>query len=638
MLPSDDAVLKHLGEAVFTAGNDGQIVSSNAAATKLTGYTDKELKTLSLANLSGPEPDAIKLQYELNQAIQRNGFFIEGWGFRKDASRYWAETSYWPIFDEKDRHWGFSVLIKDITQKKQEQIALLESEERYRLIVEAVRDYSIFMLDTQGHIVTWNDGGRLVHGYSAPEVLGRYFSFFYTHDDLLAKKPETELEVAKTTGTYREEGWRVRKDGSLFWASVVLTALYDAHNKHIGYSKVVRDLTDKMMAEESLRQSEIRYRSLVEQVGDYGIFMLDTKGRIVSWNEGAKRIKGYAAEEIIGKYFSVFYPEEEIIGGKPVRELQIARASGKYEEEGWRLRKDGSRFWANIVITALYDPEGRHTGFSKVTRDLTERKLAEQALQQSSNQYRQLAAELSESNDRLSVVNRELEEFTAVVSHDLKEPVRTIKSHLLLMKQNLQQENFETIPISLAKSLRGVQRMQELIDNLLYYSQISNVNLQKQKLKASDVIAEAVQNLDDAIQKSGAELIINQQVDYLYGDRVQLVQLLQNLLSNAIKFTEKEKPEVIISAFSQDEHIELVVQDNGIGIPNEHLEKVFGVFRRLHFASKYPGNGVGLAICKKVVERHNGRIWVESKPGQGTSFHVILPQGWPATTQENEAV
>nr|WP_295922932.1 PAS domain S-box protein [uncultured Dyadobacter sp.] len=625
-----DVIWEHLSEGVLLLDPTGKILSCNAAASAVTGYREDEIRNEPFHKLGNDDLDVIKYQYELDQALQNKKLVVEGWKMTKDGNRYWSETSYAPVFDANG-HSGFCVVLRDVSERKQVETDLLKSEERYRLLVEAVRDYSIIMIDPEGHIVTWNDGGGLIQGYTESEVLGRHFSIFYTTGDLFDKKPERELEIARQTGAYREEGWRVKKGGSLFWASVVLTALFNDQNKFIGYSQVTRDLTDRLQSEDSLRQSEARYRSLVEQVGDYGIFMLDTKGRIISWNEGARRIKGYNAEDVIGKYFSIFYPQEDIVDGKPPRELRIARTTGKYEEEGWRLRKDGSRFWANIVITAVYDTEHRLTGFSKVTRDLTERKLAEQSLQESSNKYRQLVEELWATNRQLSAANRELEQFTAIVSHDLKEPVRTVKSFLHLINQHINQKKYELLDKSVGKSIQGAQRMQDLIDNLLHYSQISKSDLNRERLDLKDVVVEAQQNLEEAIRKSEAKVSMDIRSHDLFGDRVQLVQLFQNLLSNALKFTDGKAPQVTVRSSSEEGLTTIAVTDNGIGIPAEHLEKVFGVFKRLHFPAQYPGTGVGLAICRKVVERHNGKIWAESQPGQGASFYITLPENKPAT-------
>lgn len=623
---NSDLIFKNFAEGIFVLDETGRITTCNPAASAMTGYEDIDIETKPFYTIGDGQEDPIKYRHELAQVLKKKKLVVEGWKLRKDRTRYWAETSYSPIFDESERLTGYCVLLRDTTEQKKKQMDLLESEERFRLMVEAIRDYSIFMLDPDGYVVTWNEGGTFIHGYTEGEILGKHFSVFYPSADLLEEKPKKKLQIARDSGSYREEGWRVKKDGSLFWASVVLTALFNDRNELIGYSKVTRDLTERLKDEEVLRQSEARYRSLVEQVGDYGIFMLDTKGRIISWNEGARRIKGYNAEDVIGKYFSIFYPEEDIRNGKPAWELKIARSTGKYEEEGWRLRKDGTRFWANIVITATYDAEGRLSGFSKVTRDLTERKLSEQALQDSSDKYRQLAEELSVTNSELSSVNRELEQFTAIVSHDLKEPVRTVRSYLHLMEQHLDQQKFDLMKPSIGKGIQAAQRMHDLIDNLLHYSQISKIGLNRQKLKVEQVIGEAIQNLNDAVEQSAARIRIDSDVPFIYGDRVQLVQLFQNLLANALKFTNGSTPEVTVKSWMENGNVRFVVEDNGIGISPENLEKIFEIFRRLHFANQYSGNGVGLAVCKKVVERHRGTIWAESAQGKGASFHIMLPK------------
>ncbi|UOX91261.1 PAS domain S-box protein [Amycolatopsis sp. FBCC-B4732] len=253
-------------------------------------------------------------------------------------------------------------------------------DDRFRLLVQGVLDYAIFMLDPQGRISSWNVGAERIKGYRAEEIIGQHFSVFYPPEDVAAGKPARELEVAAAEGRLEDEGWRIREDGTRFWANVVITALYDDRGELKGFGKVTRDVSDRRAAEVALRESEERFRLLVQSVVDYAIFVLDPQGRISSWNAGAERIKGYRAEEIIGQHFSVFYPAEDVAAGKPARELELAAAEGRLEDEGWRVRKDGTRFWANVVITALLDDRGRLQGFGKVTRDMTERRNAEQAL------------------------------------------------------------------------------------------------------------------------------------------------------------------------------------------------------------------------------------------------------------------
>ncbi len=256
-------------------------------------------------------------------------------------------------------------------------VALHASEDQLHMLIQGVTDYAIFMLDIEGYVQTWNTGAQRIKGYSAEEIVGQHMSRFYAQDEVRDGKPQRELQVAAGVGKYEEEGWRVRKDGRRFWASVSITALRDSEGALRGFAKVTRDLTERKEALEQLRISEERFQRMVESVKDYAIFMLDTEGCIQSWNSGARRIKGYEPEEIIGQHFSRFYLEEDIRDRKPARELEIATRTGTYEEEGWRLRKDGSRFWASVVITAVHDRGGRLTGFAKVTRDVTERRESE---------------------------------------------------------------------------------------------------------------------------------------------------------------------------------------------------------------------------------------------------------------------
>ena len=255
---------------------------------------------------------------------------------------------------------------------------LLEpGEGRFRLLVESLRDYAVFMLDPRGHVLTWNTGAERIKGYRAGEIIGRHFSEFYPPEPRARGFPDRELEAAARTGSFEDEGWRVRKDGSLFWANVVITAMRDASRQLVGFSKVTRDLTQRRHREEALRQSEERFRLLVEGVAGYAIFMLDVDGKVVTWNAGAQRIKGYSAAEILGRHFSVFYPTEARDSGWPDHELQVAAEAGSFVVTGWRVRKDGTTFRANVTITALRDETGRLVGFAKLTRDLTELTRAE---------------------------------------------------------------------------------------------------------------------------------------------------------------------------------------------------------------------------------------------------------------------
>ena len=251
-----------------------------------------------------------------------------------------------------------------------------ENDPQFRILIEAVKDYAIFMLDPAGNVMTWNAGAERIQGYKAEEIIGKHFSCFYTDEDVEQEKPLRGLELAKANERYEAEGWRVRKDGSKFWTNVVITAMRDRSGQFIGFAKVTRDLTEQKHAEDQARTSHL----LIGAVKDYAVFMLDAAGKVVTWNSGAERIKGYKAEEIIGKHFSSFYPAEDHPMDKLLKGLDLVKAAGRCEAEGWRVRKDGSKFWANLIITAMRDRSGQLIGFAKITRDLTERKQVEEKL------------------------------------------------------------------------------------------------------------------------------------------------------------------------------------------------------------------------------------------------------------------
>jgi PAS domain S-box-containing protein len=299
------------------------------------------------------------------------------------------------------------------------------------LLIETVQDYAIFILDRDGRVATWNRGAERIKGYGASEIVGKHFSTFYTAEDLAARKPERALEVARAQGRVEDEGLRVRKDGSLFWASVVLTALFDERGDLRAFVKITRDLTARRAAEEQLRRSEERFRTLIEAVSDYAIYMLDPSGRVTTWNSGAEQLKGYKSDEIIGQHFSLFFPEEDARAGKPQNELRVATAQGRFEEEGYRIRKDGSKFWANVVVTPVRSPQGNLLGFAKVTQDLSGRLAAEHTARQLIHEQAARAVaqaaenRVRESEERYRALSRRLEVILESVADSITVQDRT---------------------------------------------------------------------------------------------------------------------------------------------------------------------------------------------------------------------
>jgi PAS domain S-box-containing protein len=485
------------------------------------------------------------------------------------------------------------------------------NEKRLQLLIDSVTDYAIFVLDPDGKVASWNPGAERIKGYKAQEIIGTHFSVFYPSDQRAAGHPEEELETAAREGRYAEEGWRLRKDGSRFWASVVITALRDDSGTLVGYAKVTRDLTERRVHEEQLRASEERLRLLIASVKDYAIFMLDPQGRIETWNPGAERLKGYKKEEIVGRHFSTFYPQADLDAGKPAHELEIAAETGRFEDEGWRRRKDGSRFWANVIISAVRDEKGQLVGFSKVTRDLTERRKSDLALKHALETVRRS--------------NAELDEYASFVSHDLQEPLRKMSSFsdLLLLRFSAE------IPAEGKDYLNyitdGARRMRRLIVDLLEYSRLGRESMPKAKVDLAEVLSETLRDLELPIKESGAEISVGP-LPTVPANRTALGRVFLNLLSNALKFRAAGRnPSIRVSCARQDGDCVVTIHDNGIGFEQDQAENIMRPFRRLHSKTEYPGSGIGLAAAQKIIQGHGGRLWASSTPGQGSTFYLSLP-------------
>ncbi|HEV7476518.1 MAG TPA: PAS domain S-box protein, partial [Burkholderiales bacterium] len=340
----------------------------------------------------------------------------------------------------------------------------------FELLVDRVSEYAIFVLDPEGRVKSWNTGARLLKGYFPEEIIGRHFSVFYPAEAVASGWPAQELKMATTQGRFEDEGWRLRKDGSRFWANVVITALRDPDGQLIGFSKITRDLTGRRQAEEDMRLSEERFRLLIEGVQDYALFMLDPQGIITSWNTGAQRIKGYSREEVLGKHFSLFYGAEDVAAGKPWEELATARKTGRAEDEGWRVRKDGERFWARAVLTSLYDGEGRLQGFAKVTQDLSQR---------------EYARDLENTAQRVN-------EFIALMAHELRNPLAPIRTAVHLMERlpaadPVQEEMRKTVERQSAHLMR-------IVDDMLDIARVTRgtLSIQHARVDLAEVVARAV--------------------------------------------------------------------------------------------------------------------------------------------------
>jgi PAS domain S-box-containing protein len=374
----------------------------------------------------------------------------------------------------------------------------------------------------------------------------------------------------------------------------------------------------------ALRDSEERFRLLVEGVADYAIYMLDPAGNVVSWNKGAERLKGYTAEEIIGHDVSVFFLPEDVAAGKPAAELARAIKEGRTEEEAWRVRKDGSRFWADVIVTALRDDDGRLRGFAKVTRDFSARKKSEDAA-------REAAAKLRTYATRLERSNRELETFAAVASHDLQEPLRKIRAFGDRLASKYGAQLDPGARDYLERMCGAAARMQALIENLLTFSRVTTKARPFVPVDLASAARDALSDLDSRVAQSGARVEIDP-LPSVDADPMQMHQLFQNLLGNALKFHRADVPPAVrvsSCALPGGESCEIRVQDGGLGFEPQYAERIFGMFQRLHGRSEFEGTGIGLAICRKIVERHGGTIVAKGVPGEGALFTITLPYRQP---------
>ncbi|MFC5571268.1 PAS domain S-box protein [Lysobacter yangpyeongensis] len=478
----------------------------------------------------------------------------------------------------------------------------------FRLLVDSISDYAICLLDADGAIRSWNRGAQGIFGYAADEVIGRHLALFHPTGTAAGGAAEHGLALARELGRFEDEGWRMRKDGSCFRANVQIARIDHPDGRLRGYATIIRDRSVRHAQEERLRHSEEHFRLLVEGVRDYAIFMLDTEGRVISWNPGAELIKGYRADEIIGRHFSRFYTPDALARDWPARELQIALAEGRVEDEGWRVRKDGSRFWASVVITTLYDSDGRHVGFAKITRDLTA--------------HRRIRA-LEDEGHRVTT-------FLAMLGHELRNPLAPIANAVGIMRL----EPIESAMLQHCRDVieRQLGQLTRLVDDLLDVSRITKgkIRLQQQTLDLRSALADAVEAVDVEARRRAQSLQVETPgaPAWVTGDRVRLVQVLSNLLHNAVKFT---PPQGRITATLRplDTQVEVVVRDNGPGIAPDRIADIFNPFVQgeQDAARTHGGLGLGLSLVQQLVALHGGEVSASSsgQPGEGAEFRIRLP-------------
>ncbi|WOH74027.1 PAS domain S-box protein [Bradyrhizobium sp. NDS-1] len=509
----------------------------------------------------------------------------------------------------------------------------LDDTRRLQLLIDAIVDYAIYIIDVDGTVRSWNSGAQRLKGYAPQEIIGKSFSSFYTPEDRTNGLPERALSIASREGRFSAEGWRVRKDGSRFWASVIVDAIRDETGELIGFAKVTRDITERQQAHEEILSSERRYRQLIEAVIDYAIFQLDPSGLVTTWNPGAQRIKGYAPSEIIGRHFSAFYTPEDLAAGVPTRALSEAAQQGRFEAEGWRMRKDGTRFWASVVIDRITDEAGSLVGFAKVTRDLTDRKRTEDELQKVQEQL---------------VASRKLEavgQLSGGIAHDFNNLLMIVLGNIETAERHAVKTQSANLNRALANAKRGAQRASALTSRLLAFSR-------RQALDPKPInVNNYLNGLQEFLQRTLGERIEIETVGsaglwQIEADSNHLESAIVNLAINARDaMTEGGKLTLEAANISADEdycrlnpelapgqYVAICVTDTGGGMSLDVLQHAFEPF----FTTKEPGHGTGLGLSQVYgfVKQSGGHAKIYSEVGLGTTIKMYFPRFSGETRQE----
>jgi len=520
------------------------------------------------------------------------------------------------------RSWSNCVFERNVGEMMQRNTgagAPMADAERYRVLVEAITDYAVFMLDPVGTVTSWNPGAQRFKGYTAPEIIGQNFSEFYTPEDRAAGLPQKALAIAASTGKFEIEGWRVRKDGSRIWAHAVLDAIRDPSGELIGYAKITRDLTERKSAEEALKRSEEQFKLLVQSVTDYAIYMLDSQGHVASWNVGAQRIKGYQPNEIIGAHFSRFYTHEDRKNGEPQSALAVAAEQGHFEKEGWRIRKDGTRFWASVVIDAIRDQSGTLIGFAKITRDISEKRKAEQALEEARDALFQA--------QKMEVIGQ----LTGGIAHDFNNLLMVIMSSMELLRKRLPED--DRLLSLIDNATEGVKRGTSLTQRMLSFAR--RQDLDQKPVNLNELIFEMTELLQRSL---GPSIVIESRfpigLSKVRADSNQLESALLNLAVNARDAMPRGGP-LIISAHEENlaqgnslrlvpgKYVCLSLEDKGEGMTQDTMNRATEPFFTTKGVGK--GTGLGLSMVQGFAEQSGGRLKLKSEAGAGTTAEIWLP-------------
>jgi PAS domain S-box-containing protein len=596
-------------DAVIVRNAKDEITYWNRGAEELYGWDAEEvLGKVTHELFQTVFPKALA---EIQAEILETGYWEAELMHRRRDGSVATVSSRWVLRrDAEGNPSGILESNRDIGRSKQE-------EQKFRNLLESAPD-AIVIVDQKGLIQLINAQTEKLFGYTRAELIGApvetlvpqcFRGRHWSHREGYAQSPQP-----RSMGAGLELYGR-RKDGTEFPIEISLSPLETAEGTLV--CSAIRDVTQRKQLAERHRENELRFRLLIDAVKDYAIISLDADGLVTTWNTGAERLKGYSSGEIIGQHMSRFYPQADIARRKPDQELQQAASTGHMEDQGWRVRKDGSHFWAEVAITAVHDSAGKLIGFLKIAKDITAKRDAE-------DQIQKLNSELTQRVEELGTVNRELESFSYSVSHDLRAPLRHVDGFARILKEEYSPTLPEDAIRYLDRILEAATHMGQLIDDLLNLARIGRREMKREGVRIANVVKQAIAELPSEAQERHIEWRI-EPLPEMNCDAGLLKLVFSNLLSNAVKFTRKQPIAVIeIGARMTGGVATIFVRDNGVGFDPRYADKLFGVFQRLHRHEDFEGTGVGLATVQRIIHRHGGEIWAESQVNSGTTFSFTL--------------
>jgi PAS domain S-box-containing protein len=620
------AILETSLDAIVSIDHKGIVREWNSAAQRIFGYRREEALGKRLENLIVPPNLTEKYlpglaDYLMTGAASLIGRPVEVLAKRQTGEQFPIELALTQVPGREPAL--YTAFIRDITERKQYEEALRRSEARKAAVLETALD-AIISMDQDGKVIEWNPAAERIFGYSRELAMGRDMA------DLIVPKstnepPRKGLARFLQSGRGRMLGNRtevmaLRANGAEFPVELTVTKI--AGDGPLVYTSFVRDITERRRTEEALRKSEERFRLLVEGVEDYAIYMLDTHGRVTTWNAGAERIMGFRAQEIIGRRFHRFYTPDDVERKKADQALAVATAEGRFQDERWQVRKDGTQYWASFVITALRDEGGKLTGYSTIARDITKRKQAEDEIRRLNTE---LERRVQERTAELQAAYQEMEAFSYSISHDLRAPLIHIAGFVEMLKSDLGPQLDEKSRRHLQTICDSTESMGRMIADLLTFSRIGRAEMHKVRFNLTDTIKDARRDLQAQVQNRKITWIIPE-LPEVHADPFLLRQAMFNLLSNALKFTRRrEEARIEITVETTDKEYIFAVRDNGAGFDMKYASKLFGVFQRLHSAGEFEGTGIGLANVRRIIGRHGGRTWAEGTVDAGATFYFSLP-------------